>query len=89
VLKIGYDERWAAHSPGIQLMWEVLRHAFERRLASVELLGTAEPWLSIWTTRARAFQTLGFYPWSLRGLLGFAGDAATALGRKFAARARR
>ena len=38
VLKIGYDERWAEHSPGIQLMWDVLRAAFE---AAAELVRDA------------------------------------------------
>lgn len=74
VLKIGYDERWAEHSPGIQLMWEVLREAFERRLASFEMLGSAEPWLTIWTRQQRAYRTLAFYPYNGQGTIALGAD---------------
>jgi CelD/BcsL family acetyltransferase involved in cellulose biosynthesis len=82
VLKIGYDEQFADYSPGIQLMWDVLRHAFSRGLASVELLGTAEAWLRTWTTHERAYCTLAFYPWSARGMTALGLDAAGAILRR-------
>jgi CelD/BcsL family acetyltransferase involved in cellulose biosynthesis len=82
VLKIGYDERWAAMSPGIQLMWDVMSHAFERRLRSVELLGTAEEWLNIWSREEHAFRTLVFYPYRPLGLAALGVDALGALARR-------
>lgn len=82
VLKIGYDERWAAMSPGIQLMWDVMQHAFDSRLRSVELLGTAEDWLHIWTREEHAFRTLAFYPYGVRGLAALGADALGALARR-------
>jgi CelD/BcsL family acetyltransferase involved in cellulose biosynthesis len=82
VLKIGYDEKWSAVSPGIQLMWDVMRHAFERRLESVELLGSAEEWLRIWTDEVREYRTLVFYPEGVRGLAALAVDGAHTLLRR-------
>jgi CelD/BcsL family acetyltransferase involved in cellulose biosynthesis len=82
ILKIGYDEKWADYSPGIQLMWDVLRHAGESRLEGVEMLGSAEDWLSIWAREAREFRTLVFYPHNLRGLSALAADGAGALLRR-------
>lgn len=79
VLKIGYDERFAAQSPGIQLMWDLLEHAFERRAQSFEMLGTAEPWLRIWTSDQRAWRTLVFYPHNLHGVAALGADAMRSL----------
>jgi len=82
ILKIGYDEQWAAFSPGVQLMWDVLRHANETRLAGVEMLGSSEEWLSIWTDQSHEFRTLVFYPYNLRGMAALAADAAGAALRR-------
>ncbi|MET0535984.1 MAG: GNAT family N-acetyltransferase [Steroidobacter sp.] len=82
VLKIGYDERWAEHSPGIQLMWDVLKEAFERRLSSFEMLGSAEPWLSIWTREQRAYRTLAFYPYNGRGMVALGADIMRAFAQR-------
>lgn len=82
VLKIGYDERWAEHSPGIQLMWDVLREAFERRLTSFEMLGSAEPWLSIWGREQRAYRTLAFYPYNGRGMVALGADIMRAFAQR-------
>ena len=79
VLKIGYDERFAAQSPGIQLMWDLLEHAFERRAQTFEMLGTAEPWLGIWTCDQRAWRTLVFYPHNLWGAAALGTDAVRSL----------
>jgi CelD/BcsL family acetyltransferase involved in cellulose biosynthesis len=85
VLKIGYDERWAEHSPGIQLMWDVLREAFERRLSSFEMLGSAEPWLTIWGREQRAYRTLAFYPYNGRGMVALGADIMRAFAQRLAA----
>jgi CelD/BcsL family acetyltransferase involved in cellulose biosynthesis len=79
VYKVGYDEKWAEHSPGVQLMWDVMRFACESRMAGVELLGKVEDWLTIWTRDVREYRTLIFYPFNLRGLHAVAADAAHAL----------
>jgi len=81
VYKVGYDEKWAEHSPGVQLMWDVMRFACESRMAGVELLGKVEAWLTIWTRDVREYRTLIFYPFNLRGLRAVAADAAYALRR--------
>jgi CelD/BcsL family acetyltransferase involved in cellulose biosynthesis len=86
VLKIGYDERWAEHSPGIQLMWEVLREAFEQGLASFEMLGSAEPWLTIWTREQRTYRTLAFYPYNGRGMVALSADIMRAFAQRAGAR---
>jgi len=86
VLKIGYDERWAEHSPGVQLMWDVLRDAFERGLTSFEMLGSAEPWLSIWTREQRPYRTLAFYPYNGRGMVALGADIMRAFAQRAAAR---
>ncbi|MDY6945265.1 MAG: GNAT family N-acetyltransferase [Pseudomonadota bacterium] len=84
VLKIGYDQRWAEHSPGIQLMWEVLRQAFDRRLKSFEMLGSAEPWLTIWAREQRAYRTVAFYPYNIRGTVALGADIMKALAKRLA-----
>ncbi|WP_129777714.1 GNAT family N-acetyltransferase [Peristeroidobacter soli] len=86
VLKIGYDERWAEHSPGIQLMWDALHAAFEERLSSFEMLGSAEPWLSIWTRQERAYRTLAFYPYNGRGMVALGADIMRAFAQRLRAR---
>jgi CelD/BcsL family acetyltransferase involved in cellulose biosynthesis len=88
VLKIGYDERWADHSPGIQLMWEVLRAAFDAQLTSFEMLGSAEAWLSIWTRQQRAYRTLAFYPYNGRGMVALGADIMRAFAQRLRARAK-
>lgn len=82
IYKVGYDETWAEHSPGLQLMWEVMRHACRSRLRGVELLGKVEPWLSIWSREVREYRTLIYYPFNRRGMNAFAADAAHALKEK-------
>lgn len=82
IYKVGYDEKWSEHSPGVQLMWDVMRHACASRLEGVELLGKCEEWLSIWARDMREYRTLIFYPLNLRGLSAVAADAAQQLAQK-------
>jgi CelD/BcsL family acetyltransferase involved in cellulose biosynthesis len=85
IYKIGYDERWAEHSPGVQLMWESMRHACAARIAGVELLGTTESWLTIWAKEFREYRTLIFYPFNARGAIAVGADALHAAARRFKA----
>jgi CelD/BcsL family acetyltransferase involved in cellulose biosynthesis len=67
LLKIGFDERWARCSPGILLMHETIRYAFEHKLEAFELLGGDEPWLHIWTDEVNAYETHVISPPSFTG----------------------
>ncbi|WP_316368683.1 GNAT family N-acetyltransferase [Candidatus Thiodiazotropha sp. CDECU1] len=68
VLKIGYDERWAKYSPGIQLMFETIKEAFNRKLDAFELLGTEEQWINIWPHKTHQFTSIVYFPFNLRGV---------------------
>lgn len=83
IYKVGYDEKWAEHSPGVQLMWEVMRYACESRMAGVELLGKVEEWLTVWSRAVREYRTLIFYPFNLPGVRAAIADAAHALASRF------
>jgi CelD/BcsL family acetyltransferase involved in cellulose biosynthesis len=82
IYKVGYDEKWAEHSPGVQLMWDVMRHACESRMAGVELLGKVEDWLNIWADDVRQYRTLIFYPFNLHGFRAVAADATHAIAQR-------
>jgi CelD/BcsL family acetyltransferase involved in cellulose biosynthesis len=75
-LKIGYDEAWAAASPGIVLMHEVHRHACEQGLEACEYLGRAEGWQERWPVVHREHVRLQTYPMSVSGLAHRARDGA-------------
>lgn len=68
VLKIGYDEKWARCSPGIQVTMETIRYAFEQGLEAYEFLGSEEPWQSMWPRERHELISLVLYPLSLQGL---------------------
>ena len=74
-IKIGYDERWAKHSPGVLLTHEVLKDAWNRGLSGCEFLGLAEAWQRRWPVDTRSYTGFRFYPVSLRGGLAFTTDA--------------
>jgi len=70
VLKVGFDEAYSRCSPGILLMHESLRYAFERQLLAFEFLGSDEPWLRLWTERVHTYITYRLYPVNVQGLVG-------------------
>jgi CelD/BcsL family acetyltransferase involved in cellulose biosynthesis len=74
VLKIGYDEQWADYSPGMQLMMETVRHAFENGLEGYEFLGTSESWLRIWSQEEHSYPTFSYYPRTIPGTSALAID---------------
>jgi CelD/BcsL family acetyltransferase involved in cellulose biosynthesis len=74
VLKVGYDEAWSFCSPGMQLLAETLRYAFDHKLLSYEFLGSDEPWLRGWGAERRRYCTAACYPLNPRGVYGFAAD---------------
>ncbi len=75
LLKIGYDEHYAACSPGTLLMLHVLGEAAQRGLHSIEFLGLPESWTRMWCDRLRPCVALRVYPQTLRGTLALATDA--------------
>lgn len=82
VLKIGYDERWAYCSPGMQLTMEAVKYAFRKGFKIYEFLGADEAWLRMWTQSSYPCSTLLYYPYSLRGLSALATDAVDSLGKR-------
>ncbi len=82
VLKIGFDEQWASCSPGILLMHEVIRWAFEHRLRAFEFLGSDEPWLHMWTDHVHEYDTQWMYPMTPSGLFWLSIDMPNTLKAK-------
>jgi CelD/BcsL family acetyltransferase involved in cellulose biosynthesis len=75
LLKIGYDERYAACSPGKQLMLYAAGAAARRGLRSVEFLGQPEPWTRLWTQGMRPCLALRAYPFTRQSVSQLAGTA--------------
>lgn len=88
LFKIGYDERFAACSPGNLLMLESIRYAANQGLSSFEFLGKAAPWTRVWTEAERPNQRLRFYPHTPEGYVALAEDAIAAGSRRLVERAR-
>jgi len=70
VLKVGFDEAFARCSPGILLMHESLRYAYEKYLLAFEFLGSNEPWIRMWTERIHTYITYRLYPVNVHGIVG-------------------
>lgn len=82
VLKIGYEERWAHCSPGMQLTMEAVKYAFSKGLKTYEFLGADEAWVRIWTQLSHPCSSLLYYPYSVRGLGKFVTDALDYVGKR-------
>jgi CelD/BcsL family acetyltransferase involved in cellulose biosynthesis len=89
VLKIGYDEAWSRCSPGLQLLAETMRYAFEQKLDSYEFLGSDESWLHGWETERSDLSSLAWYPATLSGAWALATDSIGRLGARLVSIARR
>ncbi|MBI3580286.1 MAG: GNAT family N-acetyltransferase [Ignavibacteriales bacterium] len=79
VLKIGFREEAAHCSPGIILIHETIRCAFEKNLVAYEFLGTDEPWIRMWTEDIHSYATLRLYPRSAKALLNLGMDGSSLL----------
>jgi CelD/BcsL family acetyltransferase involved in cellulose biosynthesis len=84
VLKMGYDEKYSAASPGLVGTIDTLRHVLEAG-RGFEFLGVAEDWQRKWQPLERRHCALLFYPDSVRG---FAARAVDGLLSRTAALAR-
>lgn len=80
LLKIGYDERFRACSPGQLLMAEVIEDAVKRGLRSLEFLGTPAAWTRRWTRQERPCLDVRAYPYAVRGVFAVGQQM---LGRRF------
>jgi CelD/BcsL family acetyltransferase involved in cellulose biosynthesis len=89
LLKIGYDETYRRCSPGMLLMIESLRYAAARGLRTYELLGTVEPWTSMWTSKTRACVSVRAYPASAHGIAALLAEGFRIGRRKLPSLARR
>jgi CelD/BcsL family acetyltransferase involved in cellulose biosynthesis len=87
--KIGYDEAYAAYSPGLQIFLETIRWSFDRGLETHELLGTEEAWSHEWAGSVHPCTTTLFYPFSGRGVVGFLRDGVARVRGRIAAKAPR
>lgn len=83
-LKIGYDQKWARSSPGVQLTWESLQDGFRRQFRSHEFLGYAADWQEAFATSDRTLQSILVYPLSPAGLWSLGLDAGGFLMRRAA-----
>lgn len=82
VIKIGYDDGWRQYSPGTQLTYRLIEQAFRSGYEAYEFLGSYEPWLDMWTPSFHSYQTVLYYPYTLRGLRALGGDIGAAIGRR-------
>ncbi len=71
-LKIGYDPRYAAVSPGHLMIWKVAADAEGRGLAELDLIGHDDDWKRKWTDRTHRHVSVVVYRRSLAGLLAWA-----------------
>jgi CelD/BcsL family acetyltransferase involved in cellulose biosynthesis len=85
LLKTGYDERFAAASPGLLAMEGAVGHAIDQGLRSVEFLGSSAPWTRRWTEHERPFFTLRAYPPTAMGRMLLGADLGRGSLRRLAA----
>lgn len=67
VLKTAFHQDFRNCSPGVLLMHEAIKSAFEQGRRAFEFLGFEEPWLSVWTRGVREYRTVRLYTYSSRG----------------------
>lgn len=67
-IKVGYDESFAAVSPGEALLVELIRHAAEQDHSAFEFCGKDAPWTRAWADDALEIEAIRFYPFTPLGL---------------------
>lgn len=80
VLKIGYDESFSRCSPGVLLIDETIRYAFDRGLDSYEFLGSDAPWIHTWTREVRPCVSVRAYPLTVHSFVKLGLDTMCSLG---------
>lgn len=79
-LKIGYDEMYAACSPGMLLTHETLKAAIHEGLTAHQFLGVAEDWQKHWPLEVVVNVTVRRYPFGLNGAVNLGTDALARVG---------
>jgi CelD/BcsL family acetyltransferase involved in cellulose biosynthesis len=74
LVKIGYDDAYAAGSPGQLLMAESIADAARRGLERYQMLGNSEEWTRVWTTDEEQSAKVCAYPATPRGSIGLVTD---------------
>lgn len=69
VLKIGFDNEFSRHAPGLVLTREMIRSAFQAGLSSYEFLGAEDKYKLIWTDHLHDRERLQIFPRAVPGLL--------------------
>jgi CelD/BcsL family acetyltransferase involved in cellulose biosynthesis len=82
VLKVGFREEYSKCSPGILLMHETIRCAFEHQVNGFEFMGSDEPWIKMWTEQTHQFVTYRLYPVNVRGIVGLGNDSSVRIWKK-------
>ncbi len=75
IFKIGHDESWSSHSPGVLLMHRAMKYCFEEKLDGCELLGHDEPWLHIWPIEFHSVVSYRIYRRTLDFVVDLLSDA--------------
>jgi len=88
-LKIGYDERWKAVAPGMQLAVASLLRAAEEGVGRYEFMGNVEARHAAFAHATRDYDTLVYVPFNIRGAEALARIAAQRASRRLAALAGR
>jgi CelD/BcsL family acetyltransferase involved in cellulose biosynthesis len=82
IFKLGYDEEFAATSPGMLITCEAIRYAAEQGLAAYEFGGHEENWTRVWTKDAHQTMRLYAYPLNGRGLAAASASTLRRVGRR-------
>ena len=85
-LKIGYDERLAACSPGLLLSHEALKHGQAEGLLGHHFLGVDEPWHDTWSAGKADRVNLRYFPATAAGGMALLQDAGLKLRRSVVTR---
>lgn len=81
-LKVGFQDRFAAYSPGQLATRASIRTAFAEGVRSFEFLGSAEPWEHRWRPEVRSYSLVALYPFSVRSVTAACRDVASNLWRR-------
>jgi hypothetical protein len=60
----------------MQLMFETLKEAFNRKLDAFEFLGTDEEWINIWPHKTHKFISLAYFPFNFKGITALLAEAS-------------
>jgi CelD/BcsL family acetyltransferase involved in cellulose biosynthesis len=82
LLRIGYNEQFAACSPGQLLMHATIACAAQAGLERFEFLGSVEPWNHVWTHDQRNCVSIELFPGTLHSARTLVGRAASVIRRR-------